>query len=369
LLSGNGFIDNIRNDEILPSIGHPFLLAVLELLKIDSRYFIYVSIVLCIILVFSLLLKFTNSIPLSAIGSTLYLYFCPSVFLQDGVEISLLLFGTVWIVMVICTVYYRTLSWFISIGIYTVITILIRPLLLPLIALSFFLFIILFALKSTRVRINKDFIKNIFLFFGIVILSLGFVSMLSFVKYGDNRFVSGTYGSIGLYCAFNPYINLQEKYVSCAWNKVPDELRDEALDPLILKTTWQERDRLLKRKALSFILHNPSQAVKAYFWRAGKYSWSSDRTKQRILFYLAFASIAITGVLNKRCMKYPNHFFIVFLSFYLIVIYIGIKSLFLYAGERHLTDTIPILFQPILLLLTLVSNIKSFRIMSDLNEN
>ena len=121
LISRIGFVDNIRYDEILPPIGHPFLLALLTLFGINARYFIFISIIFCIIIVFALLYMSTHSFLLSAIGCTLYLFFCPDVFIQDGIEVSLFLFGTIWLALLICTIYFKRLECLISFGMFTVV--------------------------------------------------------------------------------------------------------------------------------------------------------------------------------------------------------------------------------------------------------
>jgi hypothetical protein len=224
-------------------------------------------------------------------------------------------------------------------------------------------------IKSFRKNIEKKLIKYLFIYFSVVFILLGFVSALSYSKYGDNRYISGTYGSIGLYCAFNPYIKLEKNYYSQIWKTVQPELQSEAIEPLKLRSTWKDRDKLLKLRAVSFIINNPLKAIKGYLWRTGKYTWMSSDAKQLLLFYLSLISILLGFRYKKQLKTRYLYCFHLFLSIYLILYYVGIKSLFVYVGKRHHIDTVPILFQPIAVLLIILADLQSIKIPNESLNN
>ncbi|AWX44542.1 hypothetical protein HME9304_01545 [Flagellimonas maritima] len=279
IFAGEGYIDNIRNDFILPSIGHPLLLGIFQQVEFDDdievmMYLCFLSLVICYLLCIVLHIKS-------------YLSFFAVFFLNDflpaltewGIEASLL-FSILLLWFSVCLFFrfksYRTAIFF---GIALFINLLIRPMLAPLFYLVLISVFIAFVLN--RVQFKQEAIAlavSGILFFG--------VKGYSMFAYDDSRMVSGTYSEIPLYCAFNEFIPLDKEYRSTHWRALSDSVYKNAVNSFEMKTTWQDRALLLRKKTVRFIKQNPDLAWNGYLWRLKRYTTNQESKYGTELFYI-----------------------------------------------------------------------------------
>lgn len=347
LLNGIGFIDTIRNDEILPTIGHP--LVIMQALKYGiSGEVLTISLVYTsLLLLFEVLKNFNVHPIITLLILVLSLASLPTLNVW-GIE-AMLIFSNVFLFYSFTLlIKSQALTRVIFFVFALLIAILVRPILLPFVYLMIpFLALCIFKKKCLR--------KNIVIGLAILISSLVSISTLSQVNYGDNRYLSGTYSSIPLYCAWNRYINLESTYYSSRWQEVPDEIKLEALEPLVNRSGWQERDKILKEKAVAFVFEKPMKALRGYLWRVSKYSYAADNILYRLFFFLWIFIVVVNFLyFKKQCAKGKVVFFF---SLAVPIYIILVSSMFVYAGSRYLvTPSLHITFS-IILLLYLLKNV------------
>jgi hypothetical protein len=344
LLSSVGYVDNIRNDFILPSVGHPLLLATLKFFGMTDGNFI--SALLYFITLFSSYLlglyyglKFYLRIILVLITSTIM----PDS-LMWGVELSI---GTsvilFWIALI--NLYHKnTQKAAIIFGVAIAVNILIRPIIQPLYYVCIPLVIVgYFIFKKKSKNVVVAFIVSAVLYFGF--------KSYSEIKYGDSRMVTGTYGEIPLYCAFNNYIDLDKIYYSSRWRQISDSLFIEGTAPFKLTTTWEDRALTLKSHVKDFIVEHPDKAWKGFVWRLGKYSIDQDTKHGTTLFFLWI--ITLIFFIVKSVQSFDDWLFklaIVGMPIYILLI----TSMFPYVGVRYLlTSGLYYLFSMIAMLMYL----------------
>jgi len=323
IFSEVGFVDNIRNDFILPSIGHPLLIGVFQKLGITdgifvSKILLFLSLFSCYLL--TMFLGFKTYIRLIAILLTYAIL--PDI-LMWGIELSLMLSGILLWLGILKIKTEKTTKTAIFLGLAILFNLLIRPVLSPLFYLSLILVIISFFInRESTLKILIAFAISGIVFFG--------VRGYSVLKHKDSRMVTGTYSEIPLYCANNKYIPIDIPYNSHRWKAVPDSLYQEAISPLNLKTTWQDRSKELKEKVKHFIFNNPKDALKGYLWRLKKYTISQDSRYGTIIFF----GWLILFVFFIRKYKELNLFKLTITGIPIYII--AVLSLFPYTGVRYL---------------------------------
>lgn len=350
ILNGTGYYDTIRNDEIIPSIGHPLLIAFSLHFCISGKVF-----TLSLLIVSFLLLYFgLKNINLSLVFIPFLFIFIniyPSFDLYS-IELSILL--SFMLLYYIFTLWIRTKTEisFLFLFLFIGINIIIRPILLPFIVILFIFLFILYCkniIETKKIYFRNGYIGMIFM---IVLLSI--ISILSFQKYGDNRYISSTYSSIPLYCAWNEYINLKQNYTSSVWKNLDKDEYIIATRPLLNNSGWKERDIVLKNKALEFLLNKPYLAIEGYIWRLGKITLNADNKNYIAMVILSILTSSIVFfILDKVRNENKKYFFISFiLSMYVVLI----SAVFIYVGLRYLLTPLIFLIFLITINLYILSN-------------
>ena len=337
--SGTGYIDNIRNQDILPPVGHPLLLSIFLLfsdnLVLFTRLFIFIS--LCLLSITT-----HKALPWKLAGGVSVLLplliWKQQVWIAAGVESSVFFINSLLMLSLIDLFTsgkpvkgYK----FILTGIVIFLSLIIRPILWPGLLLALLVSIVIL-IKNRNTKLLKSIV---FLLFLPVILyqALGFFST---GIYGDKRMTNGTYSGITLYSAYNEYIDLTRPYGSRLFNDKPEaEVNIDIPDE-----TWQERDSRLKQASIEFVKEHPVRAVRGYIWRLIAFTLNNQYMQYKILILLWVATIIIS------IRKLKKNLWVIAFSFLLPVYYIGITSVFVYVGVRYLAAMIPILFGSVMLL-------------------
>src|SRR3989304_6315872 len=160
LVNGEGYYDTIRNDEILPPIGHPLLLASSLLLNV-SPYFDGVLIFLSFLFIGLSVQKYTKNIFLTIISEfIMFSIFKEIGFYKFGIETSGVFTSSMLIYSL--TRLYKNKS---KVGILfaafsLLITILVRPTLLYLSIAIAIILLIYMVLKYKRILFNYELLSN-----------------------------------------------------------------------------------------------------------------------------------------------------------------------------------------------------------------
>jgi len=350
ILNGIGYYDTIRNDEIIPSIGHPLLIAFSLQFGISGKVFTLSLLILSFLFLYFGLKNLNLSlvfIPLLVIFINIY----PSFDLYS-IELSILL--SFMLLYYVFTLWIRTKTEisFMFLFLFMGINLIIRPILLPFIILLFtFLFIVY---CKNIIQTRKVYFRNGYIGMIFMIILLSIMSIFSFQKYGDNRYISGTYSSIPLYCAWNDYINLKQNYTSSIWKTLDKDEYIIATRPLLNTSGWKERDIALKNKALEFLLNKPYLAIEGYMWRLGKFTLNADNKSYiAIVILWILTSSIIFLILDKVSNENKKYFFI---SFILSIYVVLISAVFIYVGPRYLLTPLLSLIFSITINLYILSN-------------
>jgi len=350
LVNGTGYIDNIRNDFILPSIGHPFLILIFKLFGVSTglifgKLMFGLSLGMSVLLVRALELKRVIRLAVVPI-----LYFVLPMSYYWGVEMSLFF---VIISVFTCVVWFwKKRTWLSALCLVVAITLhlLVRPIGLPIMYLALFMLVIAFWKHRKRI------IKPAF----VVIMPLcifQFVGMLSNNMYQDDRLITGTYSDIPLYCANNEYIDLKKNYFSSNWKEVSPELYDEAVGPMLIQTTWKDRSQLLKAKTVEFMKSNPSKAFGGFFWRLKQYTINQPRNEGVYLFY-AWLIGCLLFIMRFRINLLKDNWALSFIAILVPIAVVCLTALFPYTGERYnLSPNIYFLVSVLLMLAIYSANI------------
>lgn len=323
MVSEIGYVDTIRNDFILPSVGHPLILAIMQTIDFDDdldvvTYLCFISLVLCYLFGCFLGLK-----PYLKFIAVLFLNYTLPPLVEWAIEISLLLSIILLWIGIYNFFVSKTKASAVFLGLALLLNILVRPILSPLFYLT--MAVVVIAFLFNRKRFQKEAIALAVcatLFFGIKIYSIA--------QYDDSRLVSGTYSEMPLYCAYNPYIPLEKEYRSYHWKALPDSVYNEAMVTFKLKTTWQDRASLLRDKAIGYITDYPLESWQGYKWRLKRYTINQESEYGTHLFYLwLFLTPFFVGEIKK------------FTFFKLIVVglplyVVTVISVFPYAQIRYL---------------------------------
>lgn len=327
LMNGTGYYDTIRNDFILPSIGHPIIIALFKFIGVSSGFvfgklMFAIGLLLSVILVRVLELKrFLRLLIVPA------LYFAIPLSYHWGAEMSL--FVSIMGLLTAIAWFWKKQSWLstITVGIMILFHVLVRPIGLP------FLYLALFVLLISFWK-NRKSIKYILVAVVLPVLMVTAVGVVSNGLYQDNRLISGTYSDIPLYCANNGYLDLETNYYSSNWNSLPDEVREEAIAPLLIETNWQDRAELLKSKTVEFMKNEPGKAFHGFAWRLSKYT-VNQKLWPGLLLFLCWLLGCIMFVLRFKFSLLKKHWGLSLLTVILPIYVVCLTSLFPYVGFRY----------------------------------
>ncbi len=343
LLSGKGYHDTIRNDFILPTIGHPALIAGFKSVFGDQPQLLAIM-----LLVLSLLLGYLTAFVLKVpkylrVLVLPFIYWCIPVTYEWGVEMSLA-FSTTFLFAGLAVFIQRRTWWtMLLLSLALILNLLIRPVILPLCYVALLAGLVSL-IKRWRVALLPLGAVAIAL---LVIQCVGWVSQSN---YGDKRLVTGTYSAIPLYSANNKYLDLQTNYYSTNWKKLPPELSEEALAPLELETTWQDRHDTLMNKVVHFVKAHPGKAIAGWFWRFRKFTFQQANSFGNWLFW-GWLLLCSGWVYSKRKGFLKNQFFLKLLILFSPLVVTAVTACFPYVGARYnLTPNLYFIFSLILIL-------------------
>lgn len=350
LIDGDGYHDNIRNDFILPSIGHPLLILIAESLGINNPLS-FARILLCIGLIIAFFtakkLKLPRYTPIFVI--LLMFAIIPEVY-DWGVELSLFFSINLVLFCIVRFVYHTDIVSAIFLGLAMALNLLIRPIYSPLIYLSILFAIILLIKFKTRLI---PVLISLFVAVGIV----NGVTLFSKAKFGDKRLSSGTYSEIPLYCANNKYLELKETYWSSRWNELSAEEYSKAVGPLQITTTWKDRADTLRKEVIYFYKTHPAKAIGGILWRASRFTYDQPKAIGTILFIIwSVMSLSLFWHRRRSFLFVKKACNLYWIGAILPVYTVGVLSLFVYAGERYNLSTNLVFILGILLYIPVLQN-------------
>ena len=156
---------------------------------------------------------------------------------------------------------------------------------------------------------------------------------ISSFAYGDSRLVTGTYSAIPLYSGFNSHINLRRDYGSKLWQGTDAEI---GLKPIENRDGWKKRDERLKNLVVEFVVNNPAEAIGAYTFRLKRFFVPFGREPLYASFMIAtwFGSFFLVFFRSRR---YSSRWALAALvAFGFNIAWAIASALFVYAGSRYL---------------------------------
>ena len=355
LVNGEGYYDTIRNDEILPPIGHPLLLASSILLN-ASPYFDGALIFLSFLFIGLAVQKYTKNIWLTIISEfLLFSIFKEIGFFKFGIETSGV-FTSSMLIYSLARLYRNKSKADIFFAAFSLlITVLVRPTLLYLSIAIASILLIYMVLKYKKILFNYELLSyRLLAFLSASLIGIILVTSVSLVIYQDARLVRGTYAAMNLYLANNEYINPETPYYAAYSNNIPDEERKV----LVNDAGWEKRESILFSKTLEYITNNPRRALKGWIWRFDRYIGNDYLPGTPLYPYRAAVWISVLLFIveillflsfrKKQIAKISTYLLSTGISI-LLFLQIFQLVLFSWTGARYLTYLIPYLTAAILL--------------------
>lgn len=370
IVNGTGYFDTYRHMEIMPSVGHPLLLAilcvVLRLPPITATLFLLVSSAVLLALAVRI---YTRSNICVVCTMLLYGSFFRYIqWLTVNVECSLAFGGSLLIFTLACLYKsdFRT-PWPVIAGAALAMHILIRPLYLfpthicSLIVLAVVLY---HYIRRRNVPLN-NFIKGWFIALAATQGILLSVYCYSHLAYNDSRLITGTYGAWPLYTANNIHIPPEHRYLTKRHYLHFKEFAE--LHKLVGQkdsgVSWQERHKLLMRKVTSYWKSHPKRALRGWWWRFRQFTaihpgLSFLEPPFRRLHTLSVSALLMLILIRviSACIYEEQKIWSIIKSPGLLVaglffLYSAIHALFVYAGYRYVTPAFTLLVTAITFLL------------------
>jgi hypothetical protein len=339
LVDGDGYHDNIRNDFILPPVGHPLVILLANSLGVNSPLvFARILLFLGLFLVFFTMKELKLPRYYRLLVLPLVYGIIPIVF-DWGVEISIFFSISLMLFCVARFTNHFTIKMAVFLGLSIALNLLIRPVYAPFVYLAAAcLIVILIRHKRKAIPLLVS--------VSVALIIVNGVMLISKAKYGDKRLSAGTYSEIPLYCANNEYLDLQQDYYSDRWSELSEEDYAEALAPLKITTTWEDRASTLKGKVISFYKNHPGKAIGGIYWRATKFSFRQPNNLGNVLFFGWLFLCGFTlWIRRKKLWSVSKENSLFLLGFLLAIYTVGILSLFVYVGDRYnLTTNLVFIF-------------------------
>lgn len=349
LLNGRGYIDNLRHQEVLPPVGHPLLLAVFRWAGVSGGTLTFLLILSSVLLVFQTGFVVSRAWWAGLALAALYVYGCYRYFNIDGVEASILFLNTLLVWSMALALVRGKASWYLATGSIALASLLVRPSLI----MAWGLLLVWTLIRTIE---GKDFPGRAALWFFVPLAGgLAAVSGLSLGGFGDLRLLSGTYGAIPVYCAFNEHIDLKQPYHSELWRGLPEDKKREVQSLMDATSGWQHRERKLKAETYSFIRRHPAKALSAVFWRFKTYTWGNDRPSYKIFLIISLLSLLYLWIIPSPADTKLR--VLAFLSFAMGIWILFMKLFFVYTDNRYTVDMIPFFLMPPAILLGKVSRL------------
>jgi hypothetical protein len=350
LIDGDGYIDNIRNDFILPSVGHPLLILLADCVGITNPL-TFARLLLFLSFIIAFFTTKTLNIPpfIRILALPLMYVIIPEVY-DWGVEMSLFFSINLLLFCIVRFIHHYNIWTAVLVGLSLALNLIVRPIYSPLIYLCLLGSIIL--ILKFKKRIIPAIIS---LLVGVVIING--VTLVSKANFGDKRLTSGTYSEIPLYCANNKYIDLQKAYWSSRWSEVSPEDYPNAIGPLQITTTWEDRADTLRKEVISFYKNHPMKAINGILWRSSKFTYDQPKVFGTILFFVWLVlSLYLLWGNRKKLFITTVESSLYWIGSILPIYTVAIVSLFVYVGERYNISTNLVFVLGILLHIPMLQN-------------
>jgi hypothetical protein len=355
IVDGTGYFDTLRNDQIIPPIGHPLLLALLCIkMGLSPAAFSWLLLSASFVLLALAVRIYTTSNILVIIFLWLYgSFFAYIRWLSANIEASIVVTNAL-LVLSLALLYktsFKTI-WAVIAGIVLAMHLLIRPLYLFPTHVCFILFGGIALYNRLRKRSLLPVVKAWLILLAVAECLLLATYAYSYLRYKDSRLVTGTYGAYALYAANNIYEPPVGPFLTNV--KHSDEFYKiysiSVNNPAI---TWQQRHKIMTNEVISYWKKHPLRALTGWWWRfrqfmgiySGSFSWKQPLTifhAFSVSFLFILLAIKIIAFKYKG-QKSQTIFSLGVICAALFLLYSAIHAVFVYAEFRYVTVTISLL--------------------------
>lgn len=360
IVDGTGYFDTYRNAGILPSVGHPLLLAFFcVILGLSPATFAWVFLFSSFVILAIAIRIYTSSNILTICALWLYAGFFAHIrqpWLSGNVESSIVFANAILILSLIY--FYKNnfqVLWAVISGAALAIHLLIRPLYLFPTHICFIILlgaVLYFYLRKRLLGIPK-FVQGWFLLLATAEAILFLTLSYSQIRYSDSRLVTGTYGAYSLYRANNIHLDPEAKFNSRA--KHPEEF-DKVFTSIAdnPELDWKQRQKKFMQETIDYWKSYPGRALRGWWWRfrqfigvySGNFSWKHPLTVMHAisastlfaLIFIRMIAARISKAKKMRLIYSPG-----LLLAALFILYSAIHSVFTYSEFRYVAVTIPLL--------------------------
>jgi hypothetical protein len=273
LLSGAGFEDTTRHNDVMPSVGHPAVLALASGLAgwTPARQ-AWLALWATALLLTAAVRIYTgsNSYALAAVW-LFAVYLSGIVWLAGNVETSIVLSNGLFVLCL--AIFYRSgfgRTAAVVAGVALAAALLIRPIFLYALHAATLAAVLAAAYcwrqtgASVFPRIVTGWLLLLLTAQALMLATLGY----SHARYGDPRLVSGTYGAWSLYGGNNPHIATDRVFRTR--ERHPPEF-NQMLDYFQRADDWQERHEIFMNRVLRYWSEQPGRALSGWAWRLRRY--------------------------------------------------------------------------------------------------
>lgn len=367
IVDGTGYYDTYRKKQIMPTIGHPLLLAVCCVVGgLSPAEFAWVFLFTSFVFLGLGVRIYTKSNVCVFLALWLYGSFFQYVrWLSGNVEASII-FSNTALFLSLAYLYkskFNRLSAVIA-GAALAVNLLIRPMYLFPTHFFFFIFLVIILYHYIRKRgvALSGFVKGWFILLITAEAVMLSTYTYSHIKYKDSRLVTGTYGSWALYAGNNIYVPPEGKYMT----------RHKYSEEFIKMTTlvskgyqgigWQERRRILMREVIDYWKSHPGRALRGWWWRFRQFMgiWSGEFSFEKpLMVFHSFSVVTLLILILVRMIfvvkfdreKVPVIKSLGLLLAALFLLFSALRSVFLYAEFRAVVIAIPFLVTADIILL------------------
>lgn len=358
IVDGTGYFDTLREKGILPSVGHPVLLAFFcVILGLSPATFAWVFLFSSFVILAIAIRIYTGSNILTICALWLYAGFFPHIRWLSGNIESSIVFANVILIFSLIYFYKNNFQvlWAVISGVALAVHLLIRPLYLFPTHICFIIILgaaLYFYLRKRLSGIPK-FVQGWFLLLATTEAILFLTLSYSYVRYSDSRLVTGTYGTYSIFFANNIYLNPEAKFSTRA--KHPEEFdkvyASIAYNP---ELDWKQKQKLFLQKTFDYWKSHPGRALRGWWWRfrqfigvySGNFSWKIPLTVMHTisawtLFALIFIRMIVARISKAKKMGLMYSPGLLLAA--LLILYSAIHAVFVYSEFRYVTVTIPLL--------------------------
>jgi hypothetical protein len=363
IVNGTGYYVKFRNDEAMPSVGHPLLLAIFcIILKMPPATFAWFFFVVSFLLLSAAVWIYSRSNILLILAMWLFCGFFKHIEWLSGNVESSIVFANMLLAASLA-VFYKTgfsQQWAIVSGCSLFVHILMRPIFLFPTHLCLVVCIVVILYHYVRkysLPLGK-FVKGWFI---LLIIAESLVLMTyaySYLRYQDSRLASGTYGATVLYAGNNIYLPTNRVFWVGSKHH-PEFLKKIQILQDTLGMTWQQRHKILMHEVVNYWKQHPVRAIQGWWWRFGNFisiysvKEESPRTLHIIsvwvLLILVIIRVLIRILHKEEKLELKNSFGLVCSS--LFFAYSAIHAVFCYSGFRFAAVTLVLLTLAVVCLL------------------